>query len=533
MTKTKRAAAVALFVFCATAFARDAVIARHFIVAAANPLAVEAGDQILARGGSALDAAIAVQLVLGLVEPQSSGLGGGAFLLHWSQSAKKLRSYDGRETAPAAAQPDRFLGADGRPLGFYEAAVGGRSVGVPGVMRMLELAHRAHGRLPWRELFQPAIALATQGFPMSPRLHALLQADRYLRANDGARRLYYGRQVGERVVNLQYAATLKALAEHGADAFYEGPIAEDIVRAVHRDWNEKDLAKYHAIEREPVCGPYRQWRVCSMGPPSSGGVALLQILGLLERTSFAQAPPASAPAVHLFAEAGLLAYADRARYVADPDVVAVPVGRLLSAPYLDALAKRIGQRAMREAPARDLEHGTSHFCIVEDNGDAVAMTTSIESAFGSRILVRGFLLNNELTDFDFVPGGANQVGPGKRPRSSMAPTMVFEPQGGLVVALGSAGGSAIINHVAKALVGVLDWRFDIQRAIDLPNFGRRYGGLELERGSALEKLVPALTARGHETRVLPLQSGLHGVERVPGGWRGGADSRREGIAKGE
>ena len=534
MRTLQKAAAAAFFFFCACAGAREAVVAREFMVATAHPLAAQAGYDILARGGSAVDAAIAVQMVLGLVEPESSGIGGGAFLLHWSQQERKLRSYDGRETAPAAARADRFM-REGKPMGFMEAVVGGRSVGVPGVLRMLELAHQKHGRLPWAELFQPAINLAEKGFPLSPRLYAVLQDEPYLRNDAAAARVYYGKAVGERIVNREYAATLRALAARGAIALYEGPIAADMVRAVRSqkgDLTEADVRGYRAVEREPLCGTYRIWRICSMGPPSSGGVGVLQILGILERVPFAQAPAQSAQAVHYFSEAGRLAYADRARYLGDPAFTPVPVAKLLSPGYLDKRARLIGERSMRRALPGDFEAGTSHFSIVEPNGDAVAMTTTIESGFGSRIMVRGFLLNNELTDFDFMPGGPNEVVGGKRPRSSMAPTMVFNQKGILQLLIGSPGGSQIINFVAKALVGVLDWKLDIQEAIDLPNFGSRNGPTQIERGSRYEALVPALTERGHDIRLSDMESGLHGIERVSGGWRGGADPRREGVALG-
>jgi gamma-glutamyltranspeptidase/glutathione hydrolase len=506
------------------------------MVSAAHPLAAQAGYDVLARGGSAVDAAITVQMVLGLVEPESSGIGGGAFLLQWSEREQKLRSYDGRETAPKAVRADRFF-PNGKPMDFMEAVVGGRSVGVPGVLRVLELAHQRHGRLPWAELFRPAIDAAEQGFALSPRLHAVLQDEQFLRQDPQARTIYYGKAVGERIVNPEYAATLKALASRGARALYEGPIAADMVRAVRShskpgDLTAEDFTAYRAIEREPLCGAYRVWRICSMGPPSSGGVGVLQILGILERTRFAAAPAESVQGVHYFSEAGRLAYADRARYLGDPAFVPVPLARLLSAKYLESRASLIGERSIRRAVPGDLEAGTSHFSIVEANGDAVAMTTTIESGFGSRIMVRGFLLNNELTDFDFTPGGANEVGGGKRPRSSMAPAMVFDAGGRLVLIVGSPGGSQIINYVAKALIGVLDWKLDIQRAIELPNFGSRNGPTQIERGSRYEALMPALAERGHELRLMEMESGLHGIERVPGGWRGGADPRREGIALG-
>ena len=530
----KRAALLLLGLACGFAEANDAAIAKRFMVAAANPLAAEAGAAVLKRGGSALDAAIAVQAMLGLVEPESSGIGGGAFLLYWSESEKKLRTYDGRETAPDAAQANRFLDSQNRPLPFMEAVVGGRSVGVPGVLRMLELAHRRHGRLPWNELFDAAIRTADAGFTPPPKLRAALDAETHLREDPAAQRTYYS---GVRVVNREYADTLRLIARAGADAFYTGDVAKDLALAVRThakpgDLTEEDLLAYRPIEREPVCGPYRVWRLCSMGPPSSGGVAVLQILGILERSPFARAPPQSADALHYFAEAGKLAYADRARYLGDPAFVKVPVAQLLSPGYLDKRSKLIGERAMPLAPPGDAESGTSHFSIVDPRGDIVSMTTTIEAAFGSRIMVRGFLLNNQLTDFDFMPGGANALAPGKRPRSSMAPMIVFQGQQP-VLALGSPGGSMIINYVAKALVGMLDWRLDVQGAIDLPNFGSRNGPTLIEQGSRYESLAPALEARGHQLERIPLQSGLHGIERVPGGWRGGADPRRDGAVRGE
>lgn len=542
--------------------------ARRFMVAAAHPLAVDAGVQTLRTGGSVVDAAIVVQMVLGLVEPQASGIGGGAFLLHWARAEKRLRGYDGRETAPAAARPDRFLDASGKPLAPPEAIVNGRAVGVPGVLRMLEAAHRRHGRIAWAKLFDPAIRLAEQGFPMSPRLYQLLEAESALRGDAAARALYYGsddqpRPVGALVFNPEYAATLRAIAAFGADAFYTGAIAQDMVRAVaaHRrpgDLAPEDLLRYRAIEREPVCGDYRGRRICSMGPPA-GGVTLLQVLGILERTPFHRAAPGSAEALHLFSEAARLAYADRARYLADPAFVRQPVAGLLEFDYLESRAALIGERSMghaapgtpRGAPrilgdsAAAEPAGTSHVSIVDARGDAVAMTTTIESAFGSRIMVRGFLLNNELTDFSLAPGNgtraggsgtraaANRVEGGKRPRSAMSPTFVFGRDGQLQVVLGSPGGPPIITYVAKALVAMLDWGLDAQSAVALPNFGSRNGPTEIERGSAYEALAPALRERGHEVLLIDLTSGTHVIERVEGGWRGGADPRREGEARGD
>ena len=541
--------------------AKRAVVTSRYMVVAANPHAVDAGVEILRAGGSAVDAAVAVQLVLGLVEPQSSGIGGGLFLLHWDEQQRSLRSYDGRETAPALARPVRFIDRAGRPMERYEAIVSGLAVGTPGALRALELAHRAHGRLPWPRLFLPAIRLAQEGFPVSRRLNLLLSHESYLVRDAAARKLYYdaagrAKPVGAKLVNAEYARTLSQLAAGGAGAFYRGPIAEAIVAAVHAharpgDLSMQDLAAYQAKERAPVCGPYRAYRVCGMGPPSSGGVTVIELLGILERTGFQPAAPGSELALHLFAEAGRLAYADRLRYLADPDFVPQPVAGLLAPDYLAKRAALIGERAMgparagtpqgalalSDAPDTELG-GTSHVSIVDAEGNALAMTTTVENQFGSRIMVGGFLLNNQMTDFAFSPEfegrpAANRVEPGKRPRSSMAPTIVFDGEGKLKALVGSPGGTAIINYVAKTLVGLLDWHLDIQEAISLPNFGAAYGPTFIERGTAYEDVADALERRGHTLNFSAQTSGLHGIEKVPGGWRGGADPRREGVARGE
>ena len=540
---------------------KQAAVASRFMVVAANPLAVEAGVEMLRAGGTAVDAAIAVQLVLGLVEPQSSGIGGGLFLLHWDEKQHAVRSYDGRETAPAAAKPQRFVDTFGRPMDRYDAIVSGLSVGAPGALRALELAHRRHGKLAWARLFEPAIKLARDGFAMPRRLNLLLARERFLRDDPTARALYYAPDgvpypAGARIVNPIYAQTLLHIAASGADGFYRGPIAADIVAAVRRharpgDLTEHDLAGYAAVEREPVCGPYRGRRVCGMAPPSSGGVTVLEMLGVLERSGFDRAAPGSERALHLFAEAGRLAYADRLRYIADPGFVAQPVAGLLDPAYLDSRAKLIGERAMgaaragrpqgalalADAPDTELA-GTSHVSIVDAEGNAAGMTTTIEAQFGSRIMVRGFLLNNQMTDFALSPefegrAAANRVEGGKRPRSSMAPTFVFDREGRLQMVLGSPGGAAIINYVAKALVGILDWGMDVQAAVSLPNFGAAYGPTFIERGSVYEDLADALEQRGHIINFSKQTSGLHGIERIAGGWRGGADPRREGVARGE
>ena len=540
---------------------KQAVLASKFMVVAANPLAADAGVEILRAGGSALDAAIAVQMVLGLVEPQSSGIGGGLFLLHWDEKQRALRSYDGRETAPRAARAARFVDALGRPLDRFDAVASGLAVGTPGALRVLELTHRRHGRLAWATLFEPAIRLASEGFAMPRRLNLLLTREAHLPKDPAARNLYYDsagrpKPVGTKLRNPAYAATLARIATDGADAFYRGDIAADIVAAVRSharpgDLSTDDLAGYTAMEREPVCGAYRDRRICGMGPPSSGGAIVLQLLGLLERSGFGRAAPGSEHAVHLFAEAGRLAYADRLRYIADPDFVPQPVAGLLDPGYLKARAALIGERTMGAARAgrpqgamalADAEEtelaGTSHASIVDAEGNAVAMTTTIESQFGSRIMVRGFLLNNQMTDFALSPEfegrpAANRVEPGKRPRSSMAPSFVFGPDAKLQAVIGSPGGPAIINYVAKTLVGLIDWGLDIQAAIALPNFGAAYGPTFIERGTTFEELADALEKRGHTLNFSVQTSGLHGIERAGALWRGGADPRREGVARGE
>jgi gamma-glutamyltranspeptidase/glutathione hydrolase len=529
-----------------------AAASRHMVVAA-NPLAAEAGRAILRAGGSAIDAAVATQMVLGLVEPQSSGIGGGAFLLYWSPQSGKVETWDGRETAPAAARPDRFLDAGGKRMTFRAAVLSGKSVGVPGVLRLLEAAHRAHGKLPWARLFAPAIDLAERGFPVSERLHGLLAAETDLKRvapwyrADGS-----PVPVGAPLVNAEYAATLKRIAAEGPDAFYEGPIAEDVVAASGVDMTMADLAAYRAEERPPVCGDYRVWRVCGMGPPSSGGIAVLQILKLLEGFDL---PRFDASSVHLLAEAGRLAFADRARWVGDADFVDVPVQGLIDPAYLRDRAALIDPlRAMGKAvpgepprrrgalPGADpglTEHGTSQISIVDDEGGAVAMTTTIEQAFGARRPVRGFFLNNELTDFSFEPEEdgrpvANRVEPGKRPRSSMAPTFVFDRDGRLLLVAGSPGGSQIINYVAETLVALLDWGMDPQEAVSLMHVGSRNGPTELEAGMpGVDALADALAARGHQVKRLEMTSGLAVIRLAPGRLEGGADPRREGVALGD
>lgn len=544
--------------------AKATATAQRFMVAAANPLAAAAGRDILRAGGSAIDAAIAVQLVLNLVEPQSSGLGGGAFLVHWDEAARRVITLDGRETAPAAAKPDRFIGKDGKPMRFVEAVVGGRSVGVPGTPRLLEEAHRRWGKLPWPQVLAPAIRLAEDGFAISPRLNGLLSGESNL-AKDGRAAAYFyeadgrAKAVGTILRNPAFAATLRALAERGAGAFYEGEIARDIVATVtgHAtnpgDMTMADLAGYRVEEREPVCGAYRVWRICGMGPPSSGAVAVQQMLGILETRDLPRMGH-GADAAHWFSEAGRLAFADRNLYLADPAFVGVPLPGLIDRDYIRSRAGLVSpersmgrakageppnKRTQLLAPSEGIENGTSHISVVDAQGNAVSMTTTIEDGFGARLMTAGgFLLNNELTDFSFVPEEdgkpvANRVEPGKRPRSSMAPTLVFDAFGRLYAVVGSPGGSQIIGYVARTLVALLDWKMDPQAAVDLGNFGSRNGPTELEKGTDAEGWKAALEAKGHEVRLLEMTSGIQAIVKTPEGFVGGADGRREGVAIGD
>ncbi|GAA4430452.1 gamma-glutamyltransferase [Acidovorax lacteus] len=562
--------------------------AQKDMVSAANPLAVQAGVDILAKGGSALDAAIAVQMVLNLVEPQSSGIGGGAFLLHFDKGANSLLAYDGRETAPAAATPNLFIGANGSPLGFLAAVDGGLSVGTPGLLRMLEAAHKAHGKLPWKDLFEPAIKLSEDGFAISPRMSVSIAGSAArIKAQGEPAASYFlnadgtAKAAGTLLKNPELAATFRAIAAGGADAFYKGDIARDIVAKVTKHptnpgrLSEADLANYTHKVREPVCGTYRvQYRVCGMPAPSSGGIAVLQTLGLLQNFDVAALKPNTLDSVHLVSEAYRLAYADRALYVADPDFVSVPQAGLVNADYLKERAKlirmdqTIGTPTAGTPPGVSAARGqdnslnlpsTSHLSIVDRNGNVVSMTTTIENGFGSLQMVRGFLLNNQLTDFSFTATDAagkpiaNSVQPGKRPRSSMAPTVVFNASTGDVEAvIGSPGGSAIIQYTAKSLIGMIDWGLNVQQAINLPNFGAQTNATtSLEKGSLIDTAAirDGLRARGHTVaQTDTFTSGLHGVvynglrangqagllSRNPGAgtYAGGADPRREGIAKG-
>lgn len=543
--------------------ARAPVEADRQMVVAAHPLASLAGLRALRNGGSAADAAIAAMMVLGLVEPQSAGLGGGAFLLHWDEEARALTSWDGRETAPAAATPERFLNAEGKPDPWPQMVPGGLSVGVPGLVAMLHDVHAEHGKLPWARLFDDAIGLANGGFGVSPRLAMLVagmgedafspQAQDYFLDPDGAAPL-----LGQVIENQAYADTLQRIADGGPEAFYSGEIAEDIVGAVTNAWRNPgdmttdDIGNYRAIERPAVCGDYRGYKICGMGPPSSGGLAVAMTLRMLERFDLGKTP--TPEALHLIGEAGNLAFADRNRYVADPDFVTVPAG-LMNPDYLaerSALIDPAKAGGVREpgnppasaepSPGRDGTKeapGTTQVSVIDADGNAVSMTASIESAFGSRLFVRGFLLNNELTDFSFAPADAegrpiaNRVEAGKRPRSSMAPTMVFDENGKLAMILGSPGGSRIIGYVVKAIVAMVDWGYDPQAAAALFNFASRNGPFEVEDVTGADRWVAAMEAFGGPAKTADMTSGLNIIAVGGGKLAGGSDPRREGAAMGD
>jgi gamma-glutamyltranspeptidase / glutathione hydrolase len=560
--------------------------AKKFAVAAANPLATDAGYQVLKAGGSAVDAAIAVQMVLTLVEPQSSGIGGGAFLLH--HNGKSVEAFDGRETAPSAVDEKLFLGADGKPVQFYEGVVGGRSVGVPGTVRMLEMAHKQHGKLPWAKLFEPAIQLAEGGFKVSPRLNTLVKADQHLKKDPTATAYFFKsdgdpRDVGMTVRNQPLADVLKKIAAEGSKAMHEGPIAQAIVDKVQKHPSNPgkltmaDMAAYQPKKRAALCHNYaasgKTFSVCGFPPPSSGAIAVGQILGILNNTNAATLPLGGdglpgAPWLHLYTEASRLAYADRAQYLADPDFVQAPGGdwmSLLSPAYLKERSALIGAQSMKVAKAgtpggvktsyapmpHQPEYGTSHISIFDAYGNALSMTTTIEDAFGSRQMVNpsgagvgGFLLNNELTDFSFAPADAegkpiaNRVQPGKRPRSSMSPTLVLDKASGQVVMSGGSPGGGLIPHFnAKIIYGVLNWALTPQQAINLPNFGSVNGPTLLEDKRFAAPTVEALKAQGHEVREQAMVSGLQAIVRTQfhgqSGFLGGADPRREGIMMGD
>jgi gamma-glutamyltranspeptidase/glutathione hydrolase len=547
--------------------AAKVVTAREHIVAAAHPLAAQAGEKILAEGGSAIDAMVAIQTVLGLVEPQSSGLGGGAFLVYYDAAAKRIVTLDGRETAPMDATPTLFLNDKGKPMEFFDAVVGGRSVGTPGTVMLMQEAHKRWGRKDWKDLFVPAETLAREGFSVSPRLASLVAAegDR-LKTFEATASYFFGAdgapiKAGAVLRNPAYAETLAAIAKGGAEAFYTGPIAEAIVDTVRMSGKNAgvlslaDLANYRVRERQPLCARYRALDICGMGPPSSGAVAIGQMLGMLENFDLKALGRDNPESWRLIGDAQRLAFADRGRYLADTDFVPAPIKGLLAKTYLGERARLLdGDRALGAdavtAGEPEWDHAlnfgrdaaielpsTSHFVIVDKDGNVVSMTTTIENGFGSRLMTGGFLLNNELTDFSFethdegVPV-ANRVEPGKRPRSSMSPTIVLK-DGKPLLAIGSPGGSQIIGYVAQALIAYIDWGMDVGEIVAMPHLINRFGPYDLEAGTDAEKLAEPLKALGFEVQARDLNSGLHAIELTADGFKGAADPRREGVAIGK
>ncbi|MGF1876828.1 gamma-glutamyltransferase [Photobacterium frigidiphilum] len=531
-----------------------------WMIASANPYASEAGAAMLRQGGNAIDAMVATQLVLGLVEPQSSGIGGGAFLMYWDAKKEALTSFDGRETAPYGVTPRLFQDDKGEPLQFFDAVVGGRSVGTPGTVKLLQHTHQRLGKLPWKALFEPAINLAKKGFVVSPRLAKLVDNDQeYLQRSAQAKAYFFNQdgspiKAGQNLKNPAYANTLMLIADQGASAFYHGKIANDIVKIVRGAkanpgvLNTMDLATYQVKEREPVCAPYRQYSICGMGPPSSGALTLGQIMGMLSHYPIAKMGPENIQSWRLLGDASRLAFADRGKYMADSDYVPMPTEGLLAADYIEqratllkgdtaltttAAGKPPWSHAMNYALDEAIElPSTSHFSIVDKDRNMVSITTTIENGFGSRLMVRGFLLNNELTDFSFrshadgVPI-ANRIEPGKRPRSSMAPTIVMKG-GEPYMAVGSPGGSQIIGYVAKTLVAHLDWGLNLQQAINLPNMNNRFGAFELEQGTTAEQWAPKMEQLGFKVKVKELNSGVQAIRIDGKSLMGAADPRREG-----
>ena len=560
----RRTAFLGLVLALAASPLRAETIAKHHMIAAANPYAAQAGLEMLRAHGSAVDAAIAAQLVLTLVEPESSGIGGGAFLMLYDPVKHRVTSFDGRETAPQSATPNMFLDASGKPRAHFDAVPGGLSVGVPGVLAMLELAHARYGKLPWAKLFEPAIALADKGFPVGRKLAATLRAFPQMARMPDVKRYFYkpdGTPLaeGEILKNPALADTLREIAANGSKAFYSGDIAQAIVDAVqHAPVNPggmtlADLAHYAPRELPPVCGSYRQYRLCSMGPPSSGGVGVIQILSMLQRFPSKEIAPGTLEGAHLFTQASRLAFADRAKYLGDTSFVEVPLQGLLDRAYLAQRSLLIDpKRDMGEAqagnpPEKHAEFapqrtpqlpGTSHLTIVDDNGEVISMTTTVEFVFGSEVMAEGFFLNNELTDFSFEPTRdgvpvANAPAPGKRPLSAMSPTLMFDRHGRFAISVGSPGGPVIIDYVAQAILGMVDGHLSPQAAAALPHVANLNGPTLLEQGTEAESLGPQLVAMGHTIHAANLESGLHIIERVKGGYSGGADPRRDGVALGD
>ena len=547
---------------------------KNFIVSAAHPLATKAGIEILSNGGSATDAAIAIQAVLGLVEPQSSGIAGGGFILHYDASADELTSWDGRETAPSAITPEIFSNRAGTLVGFINAMTSTDAVGVPGIPALLETVHKKYGRLDWAGLFSPAIKLAKEGFKITPRLHYLLSADTFIQNSPSARSIYFiqpgdadkissdnltklkAKPIGTLLKNPEYAETLIKLAENGAKSFYVGENSKKIISDLadlnpKQKLRQKDFSKYQAKQRENLCLPYRAYKVCSMGPPSSGGVALLQILGVMSHFDLSTHDIDDARVIHLITESTRLAFADREKYIGDPDFINVPVTSLLEASYIKSRSELINpDKSLKNITPGVIKNSsfltptfspeqqsTTHFVVRDAEGNVVSMTSSVEAAFGSRIMSGGMFLNNQLTDFSFSPkkdgiAVANSVAPSKRPRSSMTPVIIFNKDGSFFAAIGSPGGPKIISYVAQTVIALLDYGLSMQEAINLPRHVTTGKTLELEADTTVSELKPKMEAMGHRVILKRQHSGLHGIRLLRDNsieiLDGGADPRREG-----
>ncbi|MCH8568841.1 MAG: gamma-glutamyltransferase [Balneolales bacterium] len=543
---------------------REAAVSEQFMVTSAESLATETGLEILRRGGTAVDAAVAVQMMLSFTEPPESGLGGGAFMIIYDAERNEMIALDGRETAPSAARSNRFTML-GLPLPLIVAAPTGRATGVPGTPALMYEAHQRYGKMDWAELLQPAIDASAGGVPYPPRLKRQIAQDYSLQLFGDLRPafVYPLREEQPILRNEALSLSLEKLARQGPSVFYEGELGEAIVKRARSRWpmgsdlTAADLADYSVIERELICGEYRSYRICGMPPPSSGGITVLQILGMLQHFDMSALEPVSAEAIHLIAEASRLAFADRFQFIGDPVFTDVPATELIDKEYLKLRSGLIRPDAAMadappgnplekvpqtetEIPVEEESDGTSHFSVADSYGNWVSVTTTIESPFGSRAMTNGFILNNQLTDFTFRPnweGGLhpNAVEPGKRPRSSMAPFFVFDETGELVMTVGSRGGGRIIGYVVKALLGVIDWNLDLQQAAALPNVLHMGRFLEIEEGTEAAMLAPELRSFGHDVRISRLESGIHGIQRLPDGlgWRGAADPRMEGLAAGD
>jgi len=536
-----------LFIFYCISLNTSIAETKNILVSTANPLASQTGRDILLGGGNAIDAAVAVQLVLNLVEPQSSGLGGGGFLLYFDNKNKNLIFYDGRETAPSKIKKEHFLDKNGQPLSFYDAAVGGLAVGVPGLVSMLELVHKEYGMMKWESLFKPAINLSLEGFPISSRLHNQIKKDNYLHLIPNTSKYFYEntnipKKVGYILKNKEFAETLKIISVGRSKAFYQGNLAKEIISTIQNSpirkgvMNLEDLKNYKAVKQNPICGKYRKYKVCSASLPSAGGFSIIQILGILE--NFTLSKDTIKKDIHLILEAIKYSYLDRFKYLGDPSFNAINLKKFLSDEYLKNIASKISTVdaiKLNFGVNKQLnnQRSTTHFSIKDQYGNIVSMTSSIENSFGSRLMAGGFLLNNQLSDFNFKQNNGlyknNIVEPGKKPLSSMSPTIIFDEKNNVKMVIGSPGGKSIIMYVIKAIIAVIDWNMPIKDAVNFPNFSLKNNIVLLEKKRFDEEIKKYLLSLGHTIEEKKLNSGLHGFEMKKNIISGAADKRREGL----